>query len=85
MLLKIKLFLTQFFKKATVQPKSQKEIATGLIQGYRFIKWAENQLPNRQQKKQFRQDLIRNGIANNRYVKLFVESLEKYLQENKTK
>lgn len=46
--------------------------------GYKFLKWAENQLPNRHAKKVFLRRLLQEGITENETVKYFAVNLHMF-------
>ena len=57
------------------QLQQRRKLVNYLTMGYRFLKWIENQLPNRTAKKAFFRRLIKDGLVDNKYIDRFANQL----------
>jgi len=64
--------------KKSLELADQKQTVDYLVMGYKFLKWAENQLPNRHAKKAFLKRLLKEGITENQTVRYFATNLHMF-------
>lgn len=70
----------QTLKKQRENNLQRKRIYQEFNKAYNFLKWIEQQLPNRKARKQFLNDLIRSGTVSVPTVKSVLDHIDKFLE-----